>query len=232
LVGRLEIPRVGLSVVVLDGDDERILLLGAGRMPGAARAGGAGNLVIAGHRDTFFRPLRGVRKGDQIRVTTLDGVYPYKVEWTAVVDPSDTDVLADTPEPSLTLVTCYPFQFVGPAPQRFVVRARLAAGDESPDPGEPAPYARPSPFLARQRPAPASLLPAAVADRTGGPEVGVEVAAAETPAEPPIDRPAATRSSHWIRRLNPSWPIKKLARAVHRPKTEAGRGGEQSNGVY
>jgi LPXTG-site transpeptidase (sortase) family protein len=231
LVGRLEIPRVGLSVVVLDGDDERTLLLGAGRVPGTSRAGGTGNLVISGHRDTFFRPLREVRKGDQIRVTTLDGVYPYVVKWTSVVDPSDTGVLADTPEPSLTLVTCYPFQFVGPAPQRFVVRARLAAGDQSQDPGEPLPDVRPSLILARQRPPDAAARTVPVVDRTAGPDESKEAAPAETRPAPPIDRPAAARSRRGVRALNPGRLFKKLARAVRHPRTESGESGEQSNAI-
>jgi sortase A len=81
-------------------------------------------VVLSGHRDTFFRPLRGIRTGDRIAMVTRAGSYQYIVDWTAVVDPSDTATLQATPHRSLTLVTCYPFRYVGPAPRRFIVRAR------------------------------------------------------------------------------------------------------------
>lgn len=127
LVGRLEIPRLKLSTVVLEGSDSRILRVGVGRLPETADPGQIGNVVLSGHRDTFFRPLRQIRAGDQIRLVTPAGSYPYLVEWTAVVDPSDTASLRATADRSLTLVTCYPFRYVGPAPQRFIVRARQVA---------------------------------------------------------------------------------------------------------
>jgi LPXTG-site transpeptidase (sortase) family protein len=124
LVGRLEIPRLKFSAIVLEGSDSRTLRLGVGRIPGTAEPGQEGNLVLGGHRDTFFRPLRGIRAGDFITLATAAGPYRYVVEWTAVVDPRDTGSLHATSERSLTLVTCYPFYYVGPAPQRFIVRAR------------------------------------------------------------------------------------------------------------
>ena len=126
--GRLEIPRLRFSAIVLEGSDSRTLRLGVGRIPGTAEPGQEGNLVLGGHRDTFFRPLRGIRAGDFITLATAAGPYRYVVEWTAVVDPRDTGSLQATPERSLTLVTCYPFYYVGPAPQRFIVRARQVAG--------------------------------------------------------------------------------------------------------
>ena len=129
LVGRLEIPRLRLSAVVLEGSDERTLRLGAGRIPETAAPGQAGNLVIGGHRDTFFRPLRAIHGGDRISLVTPGGAYRYIVEWTAVVNPSDRETLRPTPDRSLTLVTCYPFRYLGPAPQRFIVRARQVAPD-------------------------------------------------------------------------------------------------------
>jgi sortase A len=132
LVGRLEIPRLRFSAIVLEGSDSRTLRLGVGRIPGTANPGEAGNLVLGAHRDTFFRPLRGIRVGDSITLATTAGAYRYVVEWTEVVNPSDIDSLKATPERSLTLVTCYPFHYIGPAPQRFIVRARqlVSTGSE------------------------------------------------------------------------------------------------------
>ncbi len=122
LVGRLEIPEIGVEVMVLNGADARTLRRGAGWLPYTARPG-SGNSVIAAHRDTYFRPLRRIKQGDIIHLTTLDGRYNFRVEWTAVVDPDDTTVLRPTNEPTLTLITCYPFYYAGEAPQRFIVRA-------------------------------------------------------------------------------------------------------------
>jgi sortase A len=123
LVGRLEIPRVGLDVMVVSGVDRATLRHSAGWLPDSARPGKAGNAAIAAHRDTYFRPLRQVQEGDEVQITTLDARYCYRVEWTTVVAPSDTSVLAPTGKPALTLITCYPFYYVGEAPQRFIVRA-------------------------------------------------------------------------------------------------------------
>ena len=127
LVGRLEIPRLQLSAIVLEGSDSRTLSRGVGRIPQTADPGQDGNVVLSGHRDTFFRPLRQIRAGDRVTLQTPMGLYRYVVEWTAVVNPSDTASLKATPDRSLTLVTCYPFRYVGPAPQRFIVRARQVA---------------------------------------------------------------------------------------------------------
>jgi sortase A len=124
LVGRLEIPRLRLSAIVLEGSDSRTLELGVGRVPETAEPGESGNVVLSGHRDTFFRPLRGIRAGDRIEMVTRGGTYQYVVDWTKIVDPADTATLKETPVRSMTLVTCYPFHYVGPAPQRFIVRAR------------------------------------------------------------------------------------------------------------
>jgi len=123
-VSRLEIPRLGLSVMVHEGVGSRILQIGAGHIPGTAPPGDFGNIGIAAHRDTFFRKLRSIRRDDAILLDTLDGTYQYAVEWTRVVKPSDLQVLASSEQPVLTLVTCYPFYYVGPAPNRFIVRAR------------------------------------------------------------------------------------------------------------
>lgn len=123
LIGRIEVSRIGLSSVILEGDGEAVLRRAIGHIPGTALPGQGGNVGIAGHRDMFFRPLRNIRKDDEITVTTTGGVYRYRVEWTKVVGPDDVWVLNPGTE-SLTLVTCYPFQFVGSAPNRFIVRAR------------------------------------------------------------------------------------------------------------
>lgn len=123
LIGRIEISRLGLSVMVMEGTGHTILRRAAGHITGTALPGETGNVGISGHRDTFFRPLRNIRVNDLITLTTLNGEYRYRVVSTKVVDPSDLRVLAPTPNAVLTLVTCYPFYFVGPAPYRFIVRA-------------------------------------------------------------------------------------------------------------
>jgi sortase A len=123
-VGRLEIPRLKFSAIVLEGSDSGTLRLGVGRIPQTAEPGQRGNIVLSGHRDTFFRPLRGIKDGDRIVLVTPSGKFHYVVDWTTVVNPTDTRSLMPTPQAALTLVTCYPFHYVGPAPERFIVRAR------------------------------------------------------------------------------------------------------------
>lgn len=123
LIGRIEIPSLGLSVIVEEGVDSRTLRHAAGHIPGTALPGQPGNVGISGHRDTWFRPLRKIRRNDLITLTTLLGEYRYRVVSTKVVDPSDVAVLDRGDTEVLTLVTCYPFYFVGPAPSRFIVRA-------------------------------------------------------------------------------------------------------------
>jgi len=122
-IGRLEIPRLALSAVVLEGSDSGTLLLGVGRLPDSALPGEPGNTVLAGHRDTFFRPLQAIRPGDRISLRTTQGEFLYSVAWTGIVDSTDTRLLLPTPKPALTLVTCYPFTYLGAAPERFIVRA-------------------------------------------------------------------------------------------------------------
>ncbi len=124
IFGLMEVPRLNLSVVVFEGSSDDVLGRGAGHLLESATLSGTGNVVLAGHRDTFFRPLRGIRAGDVIKVRTVSAERTYVVESTRVVDPSDVSVLDPTREPVLTLVTCYPFRFVGPAPERFIVRAK------------------------------------------------------------------------------------------------------------
>ena len=125
-IGRLEIPRLGVSAVVRAGSDARTLRLAIGHIPGTAFPGDHGNAGLAAHRDTFFRRLGEVKAGDEVRVVTPDGTFRYEVEATTVVEPTDVWVLDPTDRPALTLVTCYPFSYIGAAPQRFIVRAVLA----------------------------------------------------------------------------------------------------------
>jgi LPXTG-site transpeptidase (sortase) family protein len=127
VIGELEIPRLQVSVMVFEGDDAEILRQGAGHIPGTALRSGSGNIAIAAHRDTYFRPLRGVHANDVIALKTPTGTSWYAVTETKVVQPSDVDVLARAPGRGLTLVTCYPFYYVGNAPERFIVHARKIA---------------------------------------------------------------------------------------------------------
>lgn len=122
-IGRIEIPRLGVSAVIRAGVDARTLRLAVGYIPGTALPGHSGNTGLAGHRDTFFRKLRDIRTFDEIRIVTPAGTVSYEVERTRIVKPEDTWVLDDTSIPSVTLVTCYPFTYVGSAPDRFIVRA-------------------------------------------------------------------------------------------------------------
>jgi LPXTG-site transpeptidase (sortase) family protein len=119
----LAIPRIGLSTAVLHGSDARTLRRGPGHVENTAGPGQNGNAVIAGHRDTFFRPLRNIRVGDDIFLDASSGRYHYQVTSLLVVNPRDLSVLTPTDEATLTLITCYPFWVLGHAPDRFVVRA-------------------------------------------------------------------------------------------------------------
>jgi len=130
--GRIEIPRIGISVMVVEGVEPQLLKVAVGHVPGTALPGEPGNIGIAGHRDTFFRKLREIRNHDAIRLRTLYGSYDYLVESTRVVGPRQVDVLQSSNESELTLVTCYPFYYIGSAPDRFIVRARqIVRPDES-----------------------------------------------------------------------------------------------------
>jgi sortase A len=117
LFGRLEIPRLNLSVMVMEGDADSILRLGAGHVPGTP-------LAIAGHRDTFFRPLKDIKLNDTIKFTSPEGTSEYRVISTQIVGPTDTYVLNAKDDSTLTLITCYPFYYVGPAPKRFIIQAQ------------------------------------------------------------------------------------------------------------
>ncbi|HEY0783237.1 MAG TPA: class D sortase [Thermoanaerobaculia bacterium] len=124
LIGRIELPRLGLSTLVLEGTSPLTLRRGAGHIAGTPLPEAGGNVGVAGHRDTVFRPLRDARPGDKAVLTTPTGSYRYEVEWTRVVEPEEVSVLAASTASELTLVTCYPFDFIGAAPQRFIVRAQ------------------------------------------------------------------------------------------------------------
>ena len=113
-----------------------MLRLGAGHIAGTPLPGEPGNSGIAGHRDTFFRELKDIRSNDEIQLQTATGLFRYEVDWVKVVAPDDTSVLAPSTESALTLVTCYPFQFLGSAPQRFVVRAHKVLTTNVPSDGE------------------------------------------------------------------------------------------------
>ena len=125
-LGRIEIPRLHLSVMVLEGAAPKTLRVAAGHINGTALPGTRGNIGIAAHRDTFFRPLCNLRRSDEIVITTSYGTFRYAVDAIEIVDPSDVQVLHQTADPQLTLVTCYPFTYVGSAPKRFIAHARLA----------------------------------------------------------------------------------------------------------
>jgi sortase A len=132
-IGRLEIPRLGLSVVVAEGDDDNTLKVAVGHLPDTPLPWQEGNTAVAGHRDTFFRPLRSVQPGDEIRFATRHGTFRYRVTRHTVVEPNELWVLDASPAAALTLITCYPFDYVGPAPRRFVVHAeRMADASDSP----------------------------------------------------------------------------------------------------
>ena len=126
VLGRIEIPRIGVSAIVREGDDDTTLAVAVGHVPGTARPGERGNMALAGHRDSFFRALRHIKVDDVIHVRTLGRGYEYLVDSTEVVRAEETRVLDPTGDAVLTLVTCYPFGYVGHAPNRFIVRARLS----------------------------------------------------------------------------------------------------------
>ena len=123
-LGRIEIASIGLTAMIQEGTSNRTLQRGVGHITGTALLGASGNVGLAAHRDTFFRKLRDIQAGEDIKLTTLNGSVLYRVELISIVEPEDSRVLSDSGENILTLVTCYPFSYVGPAPKRFIVRAR------------------------------------------------------------------------------------------------------------
>jgi sortase A len=124
IIGRLSVPRLHLSAMVREGIDGHTLRLAVGHIPSTALPGQAGNVGVAGHRDTFFRGLKDLRTADEIQFSTSRGKFFYEVESLMIVEPDNVDVLAASDANVLTMVTCYPFSYIGNAPKRFVVRAR------------------------------------------------------------------------------------------------------------
>ncbi len=124
VIGEMRIPRLDLKTIVVQGESPKLLRRAVGHLLETALPGEQGNVVLAGHRDSFFRPLRSIQLGDAITIKTLDGEFDYQVESTEVVLPSDIRVLQPSSEKTLTLVTCFPFYYVGAAPKRFIVHAR------------------------------------------------------------------------------------------------------------
>jgi len=122
-IGEMRIARIGMRTVISQGESDAVLRLGAGHLADTPWPGQPGNVVIAGHRDTIFRPLRNVREGDLVDVTTATTTAHYRVISTRVVSPTDVSVLRPSGSNTLTLITCYPFNFIGRAPERFVVQA-------------------------------------------------------------------------------------------------------------
>jgi sortase A len=127
LIGSLDVPRLRLSALIAEGDDDGTLRVAIGHLPDTVLPWQEGNSALAGHRDTFFRPLQHIRVGDELRVSTVHGDFRYQVRETMVVGPNDVWVLDPTDRPTLTLITCYPFNYIGKAPRRFIVRAERAS---------------------------------------------------------------------------------------------------------
>lgn len=133
LVGRLEIPKLDLSSVIQEGVGSQTLRVGLGHVSGTSMPGQSGNVVIAGHRDTFFRPLRKIQICDEVSIDTTARTYYYQVRSFEVVDPRNVNPLRFHNKDELTLITCYPFSYIGPAPKRFVVHAEpVLAPDKCP----------------------------------------------------------------------------------------------------
>jgi sortase A len=201
-IAALSIPRVELSAVVLHGSDEQTLRRGPGHLEGTAMPGHAGNVVIAGHRDSFFRPLRKVRLGDDLFLDTPYGRLQYRVTWLRVVQPRDLSVIAPTDEEVLTLITCYPFWLLGNAPDRFVVRA-TRVGDA------------PSMAVAQLAPATPSL--ESIADPDVEPAVAAPGESALTVAKrsAPPDNDTLIRQA--IERFRVTYNARLISRNDHRP---------------
>jgi sortase A len=149
VIGELQVPRLGLDVIVVQGDSPASLRRAVGHLANSALPGEPGNVALAGHRDTFFRPLRDIQLGDEIRFKAPARSFDYRVESIEVVGPTDIRVLEPSAGHELTLLTCFPFYYVGPAPKRFIVRAREVVGmlqkqvareNEFRAPGDPVPF--------------------------------------------------------------------------------------------
>jgi sortase A len=130
LVGRLLIPKLQVDVVIRSGTDDATLRRAVGHLTSTARPGGEGNFIVAGHRDTFFRPLRRIQVNDDIVVLTPEARYTYRVYSISVVSPDYVEVLRQTAEAQCTLITCFPFEYIGRTTRRFIVQARLVEPPE------------------------------------------------------------------------------------------------------
>lgn len=126
VVAVLEIPRLDVSAVVMSGEGSDVLDVAVGHLPDTPAPWKSGNSVFAAHRDGLFRPLKDIRRGDELRVRSPHGNFAYRVRETKIVKPANLSVIAQTPTDTLTLITCYPFNYVGTAPKRFVVHAERA----------------------------------------------------------------------------------------------------------
>jgi LPXTG-site transpeptidase (sortase) family protein len=190
-LAELSIPRLGLSAVVLHGSDAHTLRLGLGHIENTPVPGESGNVAIAGHRDSFFRPLRNVHVGDDILLDTSEERLHYRVSLLRVVHADDTGVIGPTPDATLTLVTCYPFWFIGQAPDRFVVRATrvedptaaaIPDASQTPEPNR-------EPVMA----APSTVSNGGVASRNEGDRTPKEGGAAQSIGTRPINDEARVR---------------------------------------
>jgi sortase A len=224
-VGRIEIPRLELSAVVFEGTDTEVLQGGVGHLTGSSLPGEKGNVVFAGHRDTFFRALKNIRKDDVITVTTGTETRRYSVGSTEIINPNETGVLDATRDSTLTLVTCYPFYYVGHAPKRFIVRCHevteqpvIAQVPDTPAPSQPRPAVR------KRKPAPKIVsepVASPIALSAGGPTASEANVVEDTPEpqqEENFDSPPqpTRRSAGGIKKLNPMRLFGKLAHAVRR----------------
>jgi sortase A len=159
-LAELSIPRIGLSAVVLEGSDDHTLRVGLGHIESTSLPGESGNVAIAGHRDSFFRPLRNVQVGDDITLDTPTARVHYRVSSYSVVNSDEVSVIDPTTDARLTLVTCFPFQFIGSAPDRFIVRANYVADVQQSHaaPVVPRPSTAPPPRATRPRSAQSASL--------------------------------------------------------------------------
>lgn len=127
VIGEVRVPRLGMKVIVLEGDSQKILRRAVGHVPSTALPGEIGNSALAGHRDTLFRSLRNIRLGDLVTFQTSEGEFRYQVNSVQVVSPDEVKVLLPSTAKELTLITCFPFSYVGSAPNRYIVRASQLA---------------------------------------------------------------------------------------------------------
>jgi sortase A len=132
VIGKLIIPKLGIDVIIREGTDGPTLRRAVGHIPNTALPGKTGNFIVTGHRDTFFRPLRNVQANDLILAVTSGFIYTYRVYDISVVAPDYIQALRPTSQPECTLITCFPFEYVGSAPRRFIVHARLVGISDIP----------------------------------------------------------------------------------------------------